>query len=90
MAWPICLRGSQVTLARLTVLTTRDVYDAILRVKHRYPPTNESWHTSVITLCDEPAYTAVRVWEGYFCLNPLACIDAVEPSTWAWIKQLYR
>jgi hypothetical protein len=57
---------------------------------HRFPPSNESWRTPIITLCDEPTFTAVRVSGTDYCLNGAICGDMIEERNWGTIKQLFR
>jgi hypothetical protein len=93
VSWPSCLAGSQ-ALVKLTLLAISPVTDKVLQVKHKYPVSNPTWKTPIVTLCDAPAYTVVRVTEACFVANPSsappACAIGVQEASWSGIKALYK
>jgi hypothetical protein len=57
------------------------------------PPTNPTFTSPTLLLCDKPAYTPVGVTGGEFIINPDAqnnCAVAVSEASWGAVKGLYR
>jgi hypothetical protein len=97
IAWPSCQAGTHVALAKLTLVSLGATPDKVIKVLHKFPPSNPNYGISgpVITRCDAPNFTAVKVSGGYFVVNPGAtppfpCVLAVSPQTWSALKNLYR
>jgi hypothetical protein len=93
ISWNSCLVGSQ-ALMKLTLIGLGPNPDKVLQVGPRHPPSSPLWNTPVITRCDPPTYTAVRVTGGCFVVNPTGaeppCAVGVVVAGWTGIKQLYR
>ena len=100
IGWTMCLSGSQ-ALVKLTLLALAPQTDKVLKVMHRFPQTNPNFNNRpVLTRCDAPAFTAVRVGVGgCYVLNPsnpagtaaCACYSTpVESKTWGAMKRLYQ
>ena len=91
LSWPTCRVGSQ-ALMRLTLIGLGPNSDKVFQVGPAHPPT--LWNAPVITRCDPPTFTAVRVTGGCFVANPTGtqppCAVGVEPSDWTGIKELFR
>lgn len=97
-AWMECVVGSG-PLLKLTLLPINATPNTILRVLHKFPPSNPNFLQSpVITACDNPTYTPSRVKGGCYVLawdgstNPTECPleTPVAPSTWSKVKTLYN
>ena len=100
IAWLGCKEGSQ-TLVRLQLLAfTAPPSDRVLKVLHKFPPSNVNYNLhAVLTRCDNPTFSAVRITGGCYTLNPtdprgpLTCpcySTPVESKTWGAMKQLYQ
>ena len=98
VGWSSCLVNDR-ALARIRVLHFQPVVNHVFQVKRRYPPLNPAlWQTPVLTRCDGPVYTAVRVTGGCYMLNwngdpnvPCApVLVGVESTTWSGVKQLFH
>jgi hypothetical protein len=94
ISWSSCLAGSQ-ALAKITLIALGTApSDRVFQVKHKYPVSNLTWATAVVTLCDGPAFTAMRVTEACLVANPTstppACAIAVAQASWERVKELYR
>lgn len=99
VAWSECQAGNR-ALMRLTLFATGPISDQVLQVKRSYPTTSPEWRTPILTRCDRPTYSVVRVTGGCYVLNrtgtkDLSCNDsfaptAVEPVAWTTVRQFYR
>lgn len=97
VAYSVCVPSHQ-ALMKLTLYTTHDLTDKVLRVKRSYPSTNSNFNTPLFMACDAPNYTMTRLSGGCFVLNPsgqiVDCSDnqavAVVSETWGGVKNLYR
>lgn len=99
VAWATCLSGSQ-QLIKLSLLSFGPQADKVLKVMHKFPPSNLNYNLhAVLTRCDPPNFTAVRVSTGCFTLNPsdpagppgCRCFSTpVEAKTWGAMKRLYQ
>ena len=102
IGWANCLSGSR-ALVKIDLLTFSPVVNRVLRVTHKYPPSNANYNLQpVVTRCDDPQFTAVRVTGGCYILNgdgfpapscyPFgsACTVGLSRSTWTQVKALYR
>jgi hypothetical protein len=98
IAWGSCQLGTRLTLAKVTVFALSSLPDKVLTVMHKFAPTNPNYGLGgpVLTRCDAPTYTPVKIKGGYFIGNPsatppLPCIvDAIQSQTWSAMKGLYR
>lgn len=99
-AWLGCLEGSQ-ALVRISVLALAPVSERVLKVMHGFPPSNPNYGLNgpIMTRCDNPVFTAVRIKGGCYTLNPVdpggppACpctSTPVEAKTWGAMKRLYQ
>lgn len=100
ISWQGCKEGSQ-TLVRIQLLAfTAPPTDRVLKVMHRFPPSNLNYNLhAVLTRCDDPTFSAVRITGGCYTLNPTdpagppACpcgSTPVESKTWGAMKMLYE
>ncbi len=97
VAYSVCVPSHQ-ALMKLTLYTTHDLTDKVLRVKRSYPSTNLNFNTPVFMACDRPYYTMTRMSGGCYVLNPsggiLDCLNAqalaVQSETWGGVKNLFR
>ena len=99
-AWLGCRDGSQ-ALVRISLLALTPLSERVLKVMHGFPPSNPNYGLNgpVITRCDNPAFTAVRIKGGCYTLNPTdpsgpascRCYSTpVEAKTWSAMKRLYQ
>lgn len=96
MVWSTCLSNNR-ALSKLTLLSFIPISNKIITVKRKYPTSNPvQWHTPILTLCDNPVFTAVRLTGGCYGINvppgPLPCdvVVSVESKTWSQLKALYE
>lgn len=103
IAWASCLQGSQ-ALLKVELLTFTPVANQVLRIAHKYPPSNPNYNLQpVLTRCDDPEFTSVRLRGGCYILNwdqvttvncyPFElspCTVGIARSTWTQVKALYR
>jgi hypothetical protein len=97
-AWPSCIAGSG-ALLKVSLLPLSPAPNKILRVMHKFNPTNPNYGLLPIIIgCDNPTFTPARVTGGCYVLNwdgqtnPTECplIIGVEPKTWTGVKTLYN
>lgn len=103
VAWASCQAGSQ-ALVRIQLFAFATVTNRVLRVARKYPPSSPNYNNQpVMTRCDPPKFTAVRVRGDCYVLNfdglpnigcdPFgrpACSVSVEATTWTRVKTLYQ
>jgi hypothetical protein len=97
VGWAQCIAGTKIPLMKITILSLAAVNDKVFRVMHRFAPSNPNYGLGgpIMTRCDNPIYTAVRIKGGYYIANPsatppLPCTTAVQSQTWSAMKGLYR
>jgi hypothetical protein len=98
LAWGSCQLGTRLALAKISLFSLTALPDKVLKVMHKFPPSNPNYGLSgpVLTRCDAPEFTGVKMSGGYFICNasatpPLPClVDAIQPQTWSAMKGLYR
>jgi hypothetical protein len=89
MAWTTCILGSQ-ALVKLTLLWLGPPPESrVLRVTHRYPPTNPNYGLGgpMATDCIYPYFNPYRLNGGSYVLNPVV---PVTGTAWTVVKSLYR
>jgi len=101
VAWDNCLADARnlgsITMASVAPIGT----DRVLRVLHKFPPSNPEFPRLLFNQCDAPAFTKTSVTGGCYVINPTVpcgqtvggCVlrcDAVDSKTWSEIKSLYR
>jgi len=104
IAWDDCLADAR-NLGQITMISVAPVgNDRVIRVLHRFPPSNPTFPFLLFNQCDAPLYTQTSVTGGCYVLNPtvpcgktvngctlVGCGPvAVELKTWTRIKSLYR
>ncbi len=99
IAWATCLSGSQ-QLVKLSLLSFGAQTDKVLKVMHKFPPSNLGFNLKpVLSRCDPPTFTMVRIGTGCYTLNPslpggtpgCKCYSTpVEAKTWSAMKRLYQ
>jgi hypothetical protein len=92
-AWPVCIVGSQ-ALLRITLawIDPTPPVNLMLRVGHRYPPSNPTYGLSgpILIDCAMPppeGYRPVRIRGGIYVFNPVV---QTSTGTWGTVKGLYR
>ncbi len=102
MAWNQCLEGNR-ALVRIDLLRLDAIpNDLVLRVTHKFPPSNPVYASPMFTRCDGPIFTPTTVTGGCYVINPtvgpgetvgdctLMETSSVESTAWSMIKLLYR
>jgi len=98
IAWAECLAGDR-ALVKVSLLHTVPVSNLAFRVMHRFPTSNVNYNRHpVLTRCNSPMFTAVRINGGCYVLNPngdpsTPCpigTVAVTSRTWTGVKQLFQ
>src|SRR5262245_48006521 len=102
IAWDNCLADDR-NLGQITMISVAPVgNDKVIRVLHKFPPSNPEFPFLSFNQCDGPAFTKTAVTGGCYVLNPtvpcggivngctLVGCGAVESKTWTRIKSLYR
>jgi hypothetical protein len=94
IAFPVCQSGSAVPILSFQVFSSGvPASDAVLRVRHRLPPSDPMFTCPVAVLCDAPTYSEVCTEGGLAVLNPsgqVACGSSRIDSQWSRVKDLYR
>jgi len=89
-SWPSCLVGDQ-ALLRVSLLTSSNVTNALLRVKRQYPSIEPGASAPVFYQCNDPQFTPTPVTGGYYILNwdgdPRVFVDG---AAWSEVKRLYK
>ena len=89
-----CQGGLAVPLLRFQMLNPGGgSADVEIRIGPRQPPSNAFFPCPLVTLCNEPAYTAVCVTPGKSIVNPSRprpCGSSREAANWGQVKDLYR
>jgi hypothetical protein len=89
VAWSECHAGSQ-ALLRLRLLALGPIANHVLRVMHRFPPTNPLYGRTnpIVVRCEaNNSFVAIRVTGAEYVLNGVV---ATEGATWSGMKQLFR
>lgn len=98
VAWWNCLADDRAVL-KVRLLPVAPVVNHVLRVMHKFPPSNPAYNLRpVLTRCDSPIFTPVRINGGCYVLNPDGAPTpscpvgtvAVESRTWTRVKELFR
>jgi hypothetical protein len=94
VAFGECLSGTAIAILRFAVLNPGGgASDTELHVIAKTRPSNPNFVCPLVTLCDEPRYTALCVEGGKTILNPSAprpCGSGQEQTEWSKVKALYR
>jgi hypothetical protein len=88
-----CESRFPVPIIRLQVQNLGGGTDGVVAVAPRNPPTNRNFPCALVTLCDDPVFTAICITPGIAVLNPsgsIKCGSSAEASEWGRVKELYR
>jgi hypothetical protein len=106
VAWDNCLADAR-NIGQITMFSVAPIgTDHVIRVLHKFPPSNPEFPRLLFNQCDGPAFTKTSVTGGCYVLNPSVPNPCSPPGqiingceihclsvtarTWSGIKQLYR